>query len=72
MLLVHSTLGGKEDSKTPGARPIAPRLRMEAMESTVDLRNPSDYIASFHHSVSPRAFDYFGSLAAVLSNILDL
>ncbi len=39
LLLVYSKLGGKEDSETSGARPTAPRLRLEAMESTVDLRN---------------------------------
>jgi hypothetical protein len=32
MLLIHSRLGGKEDTASPGASPIAPRLRLEAVE----------------------------------------
>ena len=32
VILVHSRLGGKEDSASPGARPFAPRFRLEAME----------------------------------------
>ena len=39
VFLVYSRLGGKEDSETSGTRPPAQRLRLEAMESTVDVRN---------------------------------
>ena len=39
LLLVYSELGGKEDSETSGVCPTAPRLRLETMEPTVDLRN---------------------------------
>ena len=31
VLLVYSRLGSKEDSKTPGARPKAPRIWLEGM-----------------------------------------
>ena len=39
VLLVYSRLGSKEDSKTPGARPKAPRIWLEAMESAMVVRN---------------------------------
>ncbi len=39
VLCVYSTLGSKEASETSGARPTAQRLRLEAMESAMVVRN---------------------------------
>lgn len=37
LLLTHSQLGRAEDTATPGPLPTAPRLRLEAMETTMAL-----------------------------------